>query len=58
MLTKTKGAFANDESLLKLLYIGIQNAEQKWTMPTRNSSLTISQLAIYFEGRLDNALNL
>lgn len=52
------GAFPNDDSLLKLLYMGIQNAQKKWTMPIRNWSLTISQLAIYFEGRLDNALNL
>lgn len=57
-LTKTKGAFPNDDSLLKLLYMGIQNAQKKWTMPIRNWSLTISQLAIHFEGRLDNALNL
>lgn len=28
-LTKTKGAFPNDNSLLKLLYAGIQNAEKK-----------------------------
>lgn len=58
MLTKTKGAFPNDESLLKLLFMGIQNAQKKWTMPIRNWSLTISQLAIHFEGRLDDALEL
>jgi len=57
-LMKTKGAFSNDNSLLKLLFMGIQNAQKKWTMPIRNWSLTISQLAIYFEGRLDKALNL
>ena len=57
-LTKTKGAFPNDNSLLKLLFMGIQNAQKKWTMPIRNWSLTISQLAIHFEGRLDKALNL
>lgn len=57
-LTKTKGAFPNDESLLKLLFMGIKNAEQKWTRPIQNWSLTISQLAIHFEGRLDNALDL
>lgn len=57
-LTKTKGAFPNDDSLLKLLFMGIQNAEKKWTMPIRNWSLTISQLSIYFEGRLNKALNL
>ena len=57
-LTKTKGAFPNDNSLLKLLFMGIRNAEKKWTMPIRNWSLTISQLAIHFEGRLDKALDL
>ena len=57
-LTKTKGAFPNDDSLLKLLFMGIKNAEQKWTMPIRNWSLTRSQLAIHFEGRLDDSLNL
>lgn len=57
-LTKTKGAFPNQDSLLKLLYMGIQNASKKWTMPVQNWSLTISQLAIFFEGRLDNALKL
>ena len=58
MLTKTKGGFPNDNSLLKLLFMGIQNASKKWTMPVRNWSLTISQLSIHFEGRLDKALDL
>ncbi len=57
-LTKTKGAFPNDNSLLKLLYVGILNAEKKWTMPIRNWSLTISQLNIFFKERLKDALNL
>jgi len=57
-LTKTKGAFPNENSLLKLLYMGIQNAQKKWTMPIRNWNLTLSQLAIFFEGRLDEALKL
>ena len=57
-LTKTKGAFPNENSLLKLLYMGIQNVQKKWTMPMHNWSLTISQLAIFFEGRLDEALEL
>ena len=57
-LTKTKGAFPNENSLLKLLYLGIENAEKKWTMPIQNWSLPLSQLAIFFEGRLDDALDL
>jgi transposase-like protein len=57
-LTKTKGSFPNQESLLKLLYMGIQNASKKWTMPIQNWSLTISQLAIFFEGRLEKDLKI
>jgi len=57
-LTKTKGAFPNENSLLKLLYMGIQNASKKWSMPIWNWSLTLSQLVIFFEGRLDEALNI
>jgi transposase-like protein len=57
-LTKTKGGFPNDNSLLKLLYLGIQNASKKWTIPIQNWNLTLSQLAIFFEGRLDGALDL
>ena len=57
-LTKTKGGFPNENSLLKLLYLGIQNASKKWTMPIQNWNLALSQLAIFFEGRLDDALDL
>lgn len=57
-LTKTKGAFPNQDSLLKLLYLGIQNASKKWTTPIQNWSMTISQLAIFFEGRLDKELKI
>lgn len=53
-LTKTKGAFPNDNSLLKLLYLGVMNASKRWTMSIANWSLTVSQLSIFFQGRLDN----
>ena len=57
-LTKSKGGFPNENSLLKLLYLCIQNASKKWTMLIRNWNLKLLQLAIYFEGRLDDALEL
>ncbi|MFA7082993.1 IS256 family transposase [Arcobacter sp. F155] len=57
-LTKTKGAFPNENSLLKLLYMGIQNATKKWNMPMWNWNLTLSQLAIFFEGRLEDELKI
>jgi len=31
----------------------ILNATEKWSMPIYNWTLALSQLAIYFEGRLD-----
>ncbi|HHR6458232.1 TPA: transposase [Providencia alcalifaciens] len=55
-LTKTKGAFLNENSLLKLLYLGLLNAQEKWMMPIQNWNLALSQLSIYFEGRLDNVI--
>jgi hypothetical protein len=45
-------------SLLKLLYLGIQNASKKWTMPIHDWNLTLSRLAIFFESRFDGALDL
>ena len=38
--------------------IVIQSWRKKWTMPIHNWNLTLSQLAIFFEGRLDDALDL
>ena len=57
-ITKTKGAFSNENSLLKLLYAGILNATEKWTMPIQNWSQALPQLDIYFEGRLDSVLDI
>jgi len=57
-LTKTKGALPNENSLLKLLYMGTQHASKKWTMPIHNWNLTLSQLSVYFEGWLDNVLDI
>ena len=50
-VTKTKGAFTSDMALLKLVYLAYRNIQKKWTQPLQNWSLTVSQLAIWFEGR-------
>lgn len=57
-LTKTKGGFANENSLLKLLYAGILKASERWTHPVQNWNLTLSQMAIHFPGRLENHISL
>jgi len=56
--TKTKGAFTSETALFKLVYCAIQKIAEKWTAPLQNWALTISQLDIYFEGRLNLELNL
>jgi putative transposase len=57
-LTKTKGGFASKNSLLKLPYAGILKAFERWTHPVHNWNLTLSQLSIHFEGRLDEYIDL
>ena len=57
-LTKTKGGFANENSLLKLLYAGILKASERWTHPVQNWNLTLSQLTIHFPDRLDDYISL
>ncbi len=51
--TKTKGSFTSEDALKKLLFLTINNISSKWSQPFSNWSLTISQLSIFFEGRLD-----
>ena len=51
-ITKTRAAFPNEEAAVKLLYLGLQNAAKKWTMPIANWSLAMNQMAILFEGRM------
>jgi len=51
-ITKTRAAFPNEEAAIKLLYLGLQNAQKKWTMPIQNWSLAMNQMAILFEGRM------
>ncbi len=57
-LTKTKGGFANENSLLKLLYAGVLSASERWTHPVQDWNLTLSQMVIYFEGRLEPYLDI
>ena len=56
-VTKTKGAFTNDMSLLKLVYLATRNIEKKWSSPLHNWSLTVQQLAITFGDRLPLEIN-
>lgn len=48
---KTKGSFPNDDSVYKIVYLALQNARKKWTMPIRDWSLALNQFFILFPGR-------
>lgn len=48
---KTKGLFPNDQAALKLLFLALQNASKKWTMPIRDWKLALSQFSILFNDR-------
>jgi putative transposase len=54
--TKNKGAFTSENALLKLIYCACQKVLEKWNQPMHNWALIISQLQIYFEGRLNLGL--
>ena len=51
-ITKTRAAFPSEEAAIKLLWLGLRNIEKKWTMPIKEWSLAMNQMAIIFEGRL------
>jgi transposase-like protein len=51
-VTKNKGVFPSDDALLKLIYLSHRDISKKWSKPLQNWALSVSQLAIHFEGRL------
>ena len=42
-IIKTKGCFPNDNSVFKLVFLSLQNAQKKWTMPIREWKLALNQ---------------
>lgn len=51
-VTKNRGSFPNDDSMLKLLYLALKTISKKWTLPIRNWSAAINQFMIIFENRM------
>lgn len=48
---KTRSSFPNDDALRKLLYLGLQNASKKWTMPIRDWVSAVNQFLIRYGDR-------
>lgn len=53
-VTKSKGVFPTDDSLLKMLYLAMIDITKKWTGKRQDWTIIHSHLAIYFEERLKN----
>ena len=51
---KTRGSFPNQEAVFKLLYLALENASKKWTMPVQNWKGALQRFAILFPDRMPN----
>ena len=51
-VTKNKGVFPTDDSLIKMLYLAMMDITKKWTGKRREWGQIYSQLEIYFADRL------
>jgi putative transposase len=51
-ITKNRGVFPNEESLLRLYYLALERAAKKWTMPIHNWSAALNRFAIEFGERM------
>ncbi|BFM17106.1 hypothetical protein R50073_32890 [Maricurvus nonylphenolicus] len=49
---KTRKLFPTDESAMKVVYLAIQAASKKWTMPIRNWKAAMNRFMIEFEEQL------
>jgi hypothetical protein len=50
-LLKTRGAFPNDDAIVKILYLAINRVAKKWTMPIRDWKAALNQFVILFGDR-------
>ena len=50
-IIKTKGSFSNDEAVYKIVFLALQNAQKKWTMPIRDWAMALNQFCIFFTNR-------
>jgi putative transposase len=51
-ITKNRGVFPNQESLLKLYYLVLERAAKKWTMPIHDWGQALSRFTIEFGARM------
>ena len=51
-IVKHRGAFPNDNSVIKLLYLALRNISKKWSMPVKNWKGALNQFYIMYEDRM------
>jgi putative transposase len=51
-IIKGRSAFPNDDSVYRLIYLGLEQISRKWTMPIRNWKAALQHFAILYEDRL------
>jgi transposase-like protein len=49
---KGRSAFPNDESIIKVLYMGLQHVAKKWTQPIPEWKAALNQFVILFGERV------
>lgn len=52
--TKNKLSFPTDEAVMKSVYLAVNEATKKWSMPVRNWGVILNQFLIIFEERVGN----
>ena len=57
-VTRGKGAFPNESSVFKVLYLRIKELSEKWKKPIQNWKIIHSQLIELFGDRYTNYLDL
>jgi transposase-like protein len=50
--TRKRKLFPTDDSAMKVIYLAIEAASKKWTMPIRNWKPALNRFMIMFEDRL------
>ncbi len=51
--TKNKTSFPTDDAVMKSVFLAVNEATKKWTMPIRDWGLILNQFLIIFDDRLN-----
>jgi putative transposase len=55
--TRNRKTYPNEESALKIIYMAIHEASNRWTMPIRPWKQALDHFAILYEGRIPEPIS-